>query len=348
MSEPLTARQAVRITIAVVAVVGGALLVWQLRHIVIYSFVAALIASALYLPSHWLERWLPRLAAVLVVYLALVVLIAGLMLVIVPPLVEQANELIERLPRLTAQIERSLADLVRRFAPAAPAAASVNQLSEAVRDALPGIGSVLRATLHVAEVVTTTVLIVFLSALMLLERDRILGWIAQFLSNDRQRQLSTIARDSLTSMGASVRGQLVVMTVIGVGTAAGMFILGVPFVLPLAVLAFLAEAIPIVGPLIAGVPIVILASLVSPLTGVLMAGWMIVLQQLEGYLLTPAVQSRAVRLSPLVILLAIAAGATLAGLIGAIIAIPVATVVHTILQHVVVPDSGRPRRARAS
>jgi predicted PurR-regulated permease PerM len=189
------------------------------------------------------------------------------------------------------------------------------------------------------------VVIVFvLSALMLLERDDARRWFMQFLDRDDGELVHDVARNALHKLGAYVGGQLLLMTVIGVGTGLGMVVVGLftqgsplPFLFPLALLAFVTEAIPMVGPFISGVPIAAVAFLESPLTGVLMGIWLIALQQLEGLILVPVVQSRAVALSPMIVLLAVLAGGTLAGIVGAIIAIPAVAVADVIIRDVVLP-----------
>ncbi len=127
------------------------------------------------------------------------------------------------------------------------------------------------------------------------------------------------------------------MAITGLGTALGMLVLGVPFPLPLGLLAFLTEAIPMVGPYIAGVPIVLIAFSESPITGVLMAAWIFGLQQLEGYVLAPSILRHAVDLSPVIILLAIVAGGTLAGVLGALIAVPLVAALQVLVREVVLP-----------
>jgi predicted PurR-regulated permease PerM len=172
---------------------------------------------------------------------------------------------------------------------------------------------------------------------MLLERDRARNWSLRFFEDRRGERLLDLARTALGKLGAYVRGQLIVMFLVGAGTTAGLLLLGVPFALPLGVFAFIAEAVPFAGPWVAGIPIVLIAALESPLTGLLVAIWFIVLQQLEGFVITPLVQGRVVRVSPMVVLLAVLAGALLGGIIGAIIAIPIVAVIDVLIEEVILP-----------
>jgi putative heme transporter len=156
------------------------------------------------------------------------------------------------------------------------------------------------------------------------------------VARDRRPALNLVDT-AAAKLGGYIRGQLLVMAVTGVGTAVGMMLLGVPFALPMGLLGFLAEAIPLAGPIIAGVPVLVLAFLESPTTGLLMLVWLIVLQQLEGWLLYPIIQGRILSLSPLVVVLAVLAGATLYGVLGAVIAVPIVAIVDVILREVVFP-----------
>jgi predicted PurR-regulated permease PerM len=169
---------------------------------------------------------------------------------------------------------------------------------------------------------------------------------------DREAVMES-ARKALLKLGAYVRGQLLVMTIIGVGTFLGLVVVGlfvsgepIPFAVPLAALSFITAAIPMAGAFIAGAAIVLVSLTVSPLAALLMAGWMIVLQQLEGSVITPYVQGKVVNLSAVVVLLAVVAGTSLAGIVGGIIAIPVVAVVDVIIRDVVFPLRRRAEEQR--
>ncbi|HEX2221922.1 MAG TPA: AI-2E family transporter, partial [Candidatus Limnocylindria bacterium] len=150
-----------------------------------------------------------------------------------------------------------------------------------------------------------------------------------------------------------VRGQLLVMAVIGVGSAIGMVVVGLiaagsplPFAVPLGALSFVSAAIPMAGAFIAGAPIVLVALTVSPLAALLMLAWLVVLQQLEGSVITPIVHGRAVALSAVAVLLGVLAGTSIAGIVGGIIAIPVVAVGDVVLRDIVFPLRERSRQRR--
>jgi predicted PurR-regulated permease PerM len=335
----------VRVALVVIGLALALALAWELRHLLILVFLAILLAAALHGPSLAIERHgVGRTWAVVITYLVVVAVLALVVFLIFPPLVQQAVQLVDDLPDLFGRLRTSLIDMISGVAGSGTGDRLIDSLTQGARQILPQLTSLLRVPLTVVGIVVNVVMIFVLSALMLLERDDAHRWFLQFLAPDDGETVHEVARNALHKLGAYVRGQLLLMTVIGVGTGLGMVIIGfitlgspLPFLFPLALLAFVTEAIPMLGPFISGVPIAAVAFLESPLTGILMAIWLVALQQLEGLILVPIVQSRAVALSPMVVLLAVLAGGTLAGIVGAIIAIPIVAVGDVILRDVVLP-----------
>jgi predicted PurR-regulated permease PerM len=334
-----------RVALVVIGLALALTLAWQLRHLIILVFLAILLAAALHGPTLTLERHgLGRTSAVVVSYLIVVAVLTLVVALIFPPLVQQAVQLVDDLPELVGRLRDSSISLISGLAGAGTGERVIDSLTQGARQLLPQLTSLLRVPLAAVSIGVNVVVIFVLSALMLLERDDARRWFMQFLEPDDGQMVHDVARNALHKLGAYVRGQLLLMTVIGIGTGLGMVIVGfltqgspLPFLFPLALLAFVTEAIPMVGPFISGVPIAAVAFLESPLTGILMAIWLIALQQLEGLILVPVVQSRAVALSPMIVLLAVLGGGTLAGIVGAIIAIPAVAVADVIIRDVVLP-----------
>jgi len=125
-----------------------------------------------------------------------------------------------------------------------------------------------------------------------------------------------------------------------------MLVLGVPFAVPLGALSFATAAIPLAGAFIAGGPIVLVALTDSAATGLLMAAWLVVLQQLEGSVITPYIQGRIVNLSAIAVLLGVVAGTSIAGIVGGIIAIPLVAVADVVLRDIVFPLRRRAEERR--
>jgi predicted PurR-regulated permease PerM len=331
-------------TLAVLAILGLVLLAWNLRGLLILAFVGALIAAALHGPSEWLERrGVPRGLAVAGVYLAIALVVTGLVVVIVPPLIDQAAALVQDLPSIVDRAYTITVGTLNQFLGGGVADDLGDQIAEEIGNLSPDIATVARLPLTLFEALLGIGTTLFLSLLLLLERDRAASWGLRFVDEKNREAVAGVIRAALEKLGAYVRGQIVVMTAIGIATTIGMIVLGVPFALPLGLLAFLTELIPLVGPFIAAVPILVVAFLVDVPTGLLMAAWLVVVQQAEGWLLTPLVQGKVLSLSPVVVLLAVFGGGQLAGIVGAVIAVPILAVVDVILRDVVLPlREGRP------
>ncbi len=320
----------------VVAIAAGIALLWLLRDLLIVLLLAVLVAAGMYGVVAPLERRMPPIAAVAVAYLALLLVLGGIGLVVVPPLVDEGARLVENLPELVEEGQARVSGVIDSIAGSGAGeqlfSRFVPQFVEDQADeqlfALP---------FTVLQVLANLALMLFLSALILIERDAIAVWFGRFLvARDREPALD-MAETAASKLGAYVRGQLLVMVITGVGTAIGMMVLGVPFALPMGMLGFLAEAIPMAGPIIAGVPVLVLAFLESPLTGLIMLIWLAALQQAEGWFIYPIVQGKILSLSPLVVIIAVLAGATLYGVLGAIIAVPVVAIGDVVLREIVFP-----------
>ena len=178
---------------------------------------------------------------------------------------------------------------------------------------------------------------IFLSILILIERNQARHWLLRFFAPEDRSTMDHLASTAADKLGGYVRGQLLIMTVTGTGSAIGLTLLGVPFALALGTLAFLTEAIPIAGPILAGAVMVGVALLESPAQALGTLVLVLALQQIEGLVLVPQIQGRVISISPAVALVSVIAGSTLAGIIGALIAIPLVAIVTVVVEEVVLP-----------
>ena len=326
-----------RASLVVVGVVLAAYLLYQLRLLLILIFLAILLAAGLYGVVRFFERFLPRIVAVLVSYVLLIGVFVLVVFLIFPPLIRQVVEFADDLPVLGDQLREGAIALIDGVAGEGRGDEIVDSLTEGAQGALPELGSLLSVPLTVASILTNAIVVIFLSALMLIERDRARGWVLEFVNERDREAVIGVSRNALLRLGAYVRGQLMVMAIIGIGSGVGMWVLDVPFAVPLGALSFITAAIPLAGAFIAGGPIVLVALTVSPGTGLLMALWLVVLQQLEGSVITPYIQGRIVNLSAIAVLLGVLAGTSIAGIVGGIIAIPLVAVADVVLRDIVFP-----------
>jgi len=326
-----------RASMVVLGVVLAAYLLYQLRLLLILVFLAVLLAAGLYGLVRLLERFLPRILAVLISYALLIGVFTLVLFLIFPPLIRQAVDFADDLPRIAGELRAGAISLIDGVGGAGTGDEIVDTLTSGAQDSLPALGSLVSVPLTLASILTNALVVIFLSALMLIERDRVRGWTMEFVQEPDRDAVMGVSRNALLKLGAYVRGQLVVMAIIGTGSAIGMLVLGVPFAVPLGALSFITAAIPLAGAFIAGGPIVLVALTVSPITALLMLAWIVVLQQLEGSVITPYIQGKVVNLSAIAVLLGVVAGTSVAGIVGGIIAIPLVAVADVVLRDIVFP-----------
>jgi len=335
-----------RASLVVVGVVLAAYLLYELRLLLILVFLAILVAAGLHGVVRFFERLLPRILGVLLTYVLLIGAFSLVVFLIFPPLIREAVAFADDAPQLGAELRQGTIDFIDGIAGRGQGEEVVDSLTSGAQGALPELGSVLSVPLTAVGILANTIVVLFLSALMLIERDRARGWLLEFVDEQDRHAAIGVARNALLRLGAYVRGQLLVMAIIGVGSAAGMLVLGVPFAVPLGALSFITAAIPLAGAFISGGPIVLVALTVSPGTALLMAAWLVILQQLEGSVITPYIQGRVVNLSAIAVLLGVFAGTSLAGIVGGIIAIPLVAVADVIIRDVIFPLRRRAEERR--
>jgi predicted PurR-regulated permease PerM len=186
---------------------------------------------------------------------------------------------------------------------------------------------------------------VIIEIFLLIERRNLLNGTLEFMDSEDRPATRYILTTGIDSLGKYLRGLLISMSFIGAATAVGMFILGIPYALPMGIVAFFTAAIPYIGGLFAVIPITLIAlAEATPLAAVLFLVWQVVIQQIEGSVITPTVQGKAINVSPLVVMLGVTAGITLGGLVGGIIAIPIAALIGVGIRGVIIPMR---RRAEA-
>ncbi len=309
-------------------VVGLALLLLRLAEILVVFLIAIVLAEGLRPLIDALERrGIPRQVARAAVYIALILLIAGTIALLSRPVVTQARAVFADLPAYQAVLQRDLDQL---------------QLDSSLSSQLSSeVGSLAKTAFTVAADLAHGALdavITLLLSFLWLSGSRPLGGFLLSLLKPSQRELVEPAWWEIAAGFAGyVRGVAVNMIVIGVLAGVAAKLLGLPAPALLGVLAGVTEMIPIVGPIIGAVPAILLGFTVSPWHPLVVAVVYLVIQQVEAHTLVPLVMRRAVGLPPLAIVLALAAGATLGGVGGAIVAVPIAFTVQVVIRRIVAP-----------
>jgi putative heme transporter len=298
-----------------------------LRVVVIPVLIAVILAAALWPVVSWLDRrGLPRAGSVLLTFLAALVIIGGILTLVTTAIVSQADELTEGVTGGLTQLQQRISESL----PFGLTEGDVEQLIERGREALQGaqVGSgVLSGATLAVNIATGTVLALFVLFFALKDGERIYRWVRDQLPQGSHVRVDAVAENSLHVLGGYVRGTAFIAFVDAVGIGLALVLLDVPLAIPLALITFIASFIPIVGAVAAGALAALVALVANgPANALFVVGAIVIVQQLESNILQPFVHGKTLKLHPLAILLAVAAGTIAAGIIGAILAVPVLAV----------------------
>ncbi|WP_434587451.1 AI-2E family transporter [Streptomyces sp. A5-4] len=325
-----TLRTSARVSIELLLVlVMAATVLWVLGQMwsIVWPLIVALFLTTLTWPLARILRrrgWRPALAASLVTVLFLL-LLTGIVALIAVPVASQSGELADG---VVDGIQK-----LREWAAGPPLNIGDDQLSGAFDASIDRIqssaGSMVTAVVTgvstVLNGVITAVLALFLMFFFLKDGPRFLPWLARQLPGRLATDVPVVTARCWDTLGAFVRSQAFVGLLDAVFIGLGLWVLGVPLVLPLAVLTFVSAFVPIVGALFAGLVAVLIALVSNGLTDALIVLIIIiVVQQLEGNVFQPMIQSRGLGLHAAVILLAVTLGGSLAGVVGSLLAVPLA------------------------
>ena len=290
------------------------ILLWFLfyiRDIIIIFFVAVLIMAIL---NPWVSKLskykVPRAISVLLVYLMLFASAGFSLAAIVPPLVEQTTSFVNVFPQFLKEI-----------------GVSVVLSDEIIKQLVAQIGTlpaqVARVTLSVFSNIFGVITILIFAFYLLLARNKLDDQLGFFLGEKKIKEIERFINLIEDKLGGWARGQLTLMLAVGLATFVGLTLLGVPFALPLSILAGLLEIVPYFGPVLSAIPAVLIGFGLSALSGFATAALYFLIQQLENYILVPKIMEKSVGVNPVITLLALAIGFRLAGVFGIIISVPV-------------------------
>lgn len=321
-------RTILRVVLVVVLVVATLYLIYLLRQPLTWLFIAGFLAIALSGPVNLLSRWMKRGLAIAVVYLAVIltpVLIAG---VLVPPIVREANNLIDEAPQYAEDFSefvrqnKTLRELEQDY--------NITERVQEEAEKLPGkagdaAGVLSDIGLGVVNSVFAGVSILVLSLFLVGSGRHWLDLLANRQPADRAQWTRALFDRIGAAVGNYVAGALVQATVAGVLSWIVLLILGVPYAGPLAVVIGLLDLVPLVGSLIGAILVGIVTVFNDfPTDTIVWVIWAIVYQQVENNVIQPRIQARAVQVHPFVVLVSVLFGAKLFGILGALLAIPVA------------------------
>lgn len=305
------------------------LLLWFLYNIrdIIFIFFIALLIMAVFNPmvTKLSKAKVPRLISVLVVYLAAFALIAIMIAGIAPPLVDQSSRFANGLPNYLARggvssviSEQVIGGLI----------VQIGDLS----------GQIVKFGISIFSNLLAVITVLIFAFYLLLARDKLDDQLTSLFGDKKNKEIGRMIDLLEFKLGGWARGQVTLMILVGLSTFIGLTLLGIPFSLPLAILAGLLEIIPNIGPVLAAIPAVIIGFGISPVIGFATLALVFLIQQVENYVLVPKVMQKSVGVNPIITLLALAIGFKLAGVIGMAISIPVFITIQVIVKEYFSPN----------
>jgi len=276
------------------------------------------------------SRRFPRWFAILVLYLAILGTVSLALFLIFPPLVEQAQALWEKAPHL---FERGQEFLITKgwLKERLTIGQAVQRAPGANGDTFTRVAS---AVAGVAGGIFGIVTILILSFYMLIDSSNLRESFVRLFPRERRQRIDAAAGEVTTKVSAWLGGQLLLSLAIGVTSAIGLWALGVPFFYVLALIAAIGEMIPVVGPILSAIPALAVALSVSPQKALFVLIFFIVQQQLENHVLVPRIMSRQVGVSAVTVIVALLIGGSLAGIVGAILAVPTAAILQVVVAEI--------------
>lgn len=268
---------------------------------------------------------IPRGIAIISSYILILGLLGGIIALLAPPLVEQTTNFANSLPGYISQL--GIPPVV---------SSEVNREFFTRVGSIPGQLLVIGASL-LSNIVSVLAVLVF-TFYLLLSRNKLDEQLGNFFGTEKTEKIVDLLARLERKLGGWARGELTLMLLVGLLNYIGLTLLGMPFALPLAILAGLFEVVPYLGPIVAAIPGVLIGFGISPVIGFGVVIMSTLVQQLENYVFVPKIMGKSVGVSPVIILLAFAIGERLAGVVGMIISVPFVITLQVLAQEYLVKD----------
>lgn len=293
---------------------------WYLHTTLLMILVSLMLAAAFYpvVLKIASKRISITLASIFVV-LALILPIFVIIFTIVPGLIQQ-------FPEIVSTVEKAVNESA--FVP--PTLRNLD-FTQYAQDAA---GYIFHSTSRLTSFLTTFFTIIFLTLYFLIDSKRLNDLILALIPEDNRVKVQRLAEDLTKINGQYIRGNLLISLICGITVFIGLVLIDVPYAAPLALFAALVDMLPQIGAVIGATPAVIIAFAVNPTAGVLTLLLFIIYQQIENNILSPNIYNKALNLSPALSFIAVLVGGSLAGIVGAFIALPIAASIPTIINYV--------------
>ena len=349
MPEQSSARGLILYAIGMTAL--AVILLWSaylIRNVLLLLYISALLAIGFSPIVRLIERQrllpvgsrrFPRWLAILVLYVFIIGTLVGIGSVIIPPIAEQARELWAQKGEMFDRVQQALLDRGILSHPIT--------LREAVEQAPVGgtdaVGTVFGAVRGVLGGIFGFLTILILTFYLLVDAGNIRQTFLRVFPKPHRARVDAMTRTITVKVSAWLGGQLLLGGVIGVTSAIGLWLLGIPFFYVLALICGIGELIPVVGPILSAIPAVLVASTISYQKALAVILFFLVQQQFENHVLVPKVMERQVGVSAVMVIISLMIGGNLLGILGALLAVPTAAIVQVLFTEIVEQREAPPR-----
>ena len=332
-ASTLSTRTIAKIFFVFAAFFAAVYFVYLIRDILEVLAIAAFLAIALAPPVEWLNgKGIPRSASILLVYLGGALFIFGIGLLIVPPIVDQVDGLSKDLPRYIDDVRNSstFREYDRKYDITVKLTDQAQKLPARLGSAA---GDLRTVTVGVFGLGVKAIAVLTITFFLLLDGHRLMDFAFGAMGPTRAAHYRPIAHRIYRAVAGYVAGNLLISLIAGLMTWLTLTILGVPFAVPLAVLVAFLDLVPLVGATIGGIAVALVCAFTNfPTAPIVWIVVLIVYQQAENHLLQPIIYRTTVNVPPIVVIISILIGASLLGVLGALLAIPVAATVQILLR----------------
>lgn len=306
---------------------------YLISDIVILLFLSVILVSAMEPAVDYFQiKKIPRALTVGIIYILILAIIGVTVSFLVPPLVKQIQELGQNFSQYSSRIESWFGPF-NNFLQNNRVNFGTSQILGNFGNALSSFSAnIFSETIGVFSGLFSLIIVFVMAFYMSVEEDGIKKFIVSVVPRKHQSYASDLTERIKYKIGKWLLGQLLIMFIIFVLDAVGLWLVGVPYALILGIFSGIMEAVPYVGPIISAIPGVILGFMISPTVGLLAFLVYFIAQQIEGNVVVPIVMKKVVGLNPVVIILALLIGVKLGGILGAVISIPVVTSIELFVQ----------------
>ena len=300
-----------------------------LKDVLIIFLFAIIIASAISPFANWLdEKKFPRLLGVLLLFLVVLVLVVGVLSLIIPYVSQDINQLVTTLPQFVAKVSTSLEKVQEGSPQYLDFLSEIQNILQSFSDYLQQSSqSILGLIISIFGGVMSAIAILIISFYLSVTKKGIENFLGSVVPEKYESYAIDLWKRAEFKVGLWLQGQLLLGLIMGLLVYVGLSLMGIKFALILGFLAAILEIVPMVGPVLAAIPAIFLAFLLSPALGLWVIVFYVVVQQLENHLLVPVVLGKTVGLNPVVVIIALLVGQQLAGIPGMILSVPVATII---------------------